>query len=128
MIAFDFQKINTFVPKDKREEYIAKKQEVFSSFQKSEMTGWVREIDSLLVSKIKEKAQEVKSYSDCLVVIGIGGSFLASYALKEALQPYFKTNSFPILYAGTTLSSEYMKELLNYLDTVDFSINVISKS
>ena len=71
---------------------------------------------------------EVLEHSECLVVIGIGGSFLGSYAVEKMLSPYFNNYNFEIIYAGTTLSSKYMNELLDYLNDKDFSINVISKS
>lgn len=73
-------------------------------------------------------ANKVKSYSDCLIVIGIGGSFLGSMAVNEALKKYFDTTSFPIIYAGTTFSSEYLNRLINYLKDKDYTLNVISKS
>ena len=44
------------------------------------------------------------------------------------LSPYFNNYNFEVIYAGTTLSSKYMNELLDYLRDKDFSINVISKS
>ena len=71
---------------------------------------------------------KVKSNSSCLVVIGIGGSFLGSYAVKEMMGKYFDNDGFEVIYAGTTLSSKYMDELLKYLWKVDFTVNVISKS
>lgn len=73
-------------------------------------------------------ANKVKSYSDCLIVIGIGGSFLGSMAVNEALKKYFDTTSFPIIYAGTTFSSEYLNRLINYLKDKDYTLNVINKS
>ncbi len=128
MITFEFEKLDSFISPSLKEKYFNRKEEVFASFQRSDMTGWVKGIDSSLISKIKEKAKEVKEYSDCLVVIGIGGSFLASKALNAALSSYFEKDAFPIIYAGTTLSSAYMQGLLSYLDKIDFSVNVISKS
>ncbi len=73
-------------------------------------------------------ANKVKSYSDCLIVIGIGGSFLGSMAVNEALKKYFDTTSFPIIYTGTTFSSEYLNRLINYLKDKDYTLNVVSKS
>ena len=91
------------------------------------MNGWLHP-DLTYIHKILEVRDRVKKNSQCLVVVGIGGSFLGSAALYEMFKPYFKRDDFEIIYAGTTLSSSYMSELVSYLKTVDFSVNVISKS
>ena len=123
MIEFDFTSMCNLDMK-----YYSKKEEVLNSFNNSYMTGWTKKIDDELVNDIINTANEVKKHSSCLVVIGIGGSFLGSYAVERALAPYFNDNKFNVIYAGTTLSSDYMSELLEYLKNVDFSVNVISKS
>ena len=92
------------------------------------MTGWLDKIDDSIISDIKDVANSIKEHSKCLIVIGIGGSFLGSKAVNEMLKPYFNDNTFNVLYAGNNLSSKYLKELLSYLENIDFSINVISKS
>ena len=128
MINFDFNSfIDTFIEEEKNT-YLKKKNEIIDKFLKSDMIGWTREIDNTLVEQMMKLVNKVKDNSSCLVVIGIGGSFLGSYAVKEALSSYFNNNNFKIIYAGTTLSSKYMDELLNYLENVDFTVNVISKS
>lgn len=129
MIKFDFNSmVDSFIDKDNYDMLMDRKIEVYNKFSKEYMTGWTKKIDKEEVRKIKNVAKEVKSHSKCLVVIGIGGSFLGSYAVKEMLGNYFKKDKFEVIYAGTTLSSKYMNELLEYLEDIDFSINVISKS
>ena len=129
MIKFDFNSmVDSFIDKDNYDMLMDRKIEVYNKFSKEYMTGWTKKIDKEEVRKIKDVAKEVKSHSKCLVVIGIGGSFLGSYAVKEMLGNYFKKDKFEVIYAGTTLSSKYMNELLEYLEDIDFSINVISKS
>ena len=129
MIKFDFNSmVDNFINKDNYDKLMNRKIEVYNKFSKEYMTGWTKKISKDEVNKIKEVAKEVKSHSKCLVVIGIGGSFLGSYAVKEMLGNYFKKDKFEVIYAGTTLSSKYMNELLEYLEDIDFSINVISKS
>ncbi len=123
MISFDFKSMCHI---DKT--LLNRKEEILDKFKNSYMTGWVRKIDNSLVEDIIKTSEEVKKHSSCLVVIGIGGSFLGSYSVEKALAPYFKKNKFEILYAGTNLSSSYISELLDYLKDIDFSINVISKS
>lgn len=128
MIQFDFKThISPFVSEEKFNYYQKKKSFVFQQLETSYMNGWMQP-DVSFVSDIYPLVDEVKATSSCLVVIGIGGSFLGSCAISEMFQPYFQKSSFPIIYAGTSLSSQYMSELLTYLETVDFSVNVISKS
>ena len=97
-------------------------------FNSSNMIGWTRQIDKSLVNEIKDTAAFIKKNFDCLVVIGIGGSFLGSYSFDKMFRRYFDDNSYEVIYAGTTLSSKYLDELLNYLRNKNFCINVISKS
>ena len=129
MISFDFKsKIDRFIDKNILLELEDKKNHILDLFHQSNMIGWTRKIDESEVSKIVEVRDQVKSHSKCLVVIGIGGSYLGSYAVRELFTSYFSDDCFPVIYAGTTLSSKHMNELLCYLETIDFSINVISKS
>lgn len=123
MIKFDFTSMCNF-----NKQMLERKAEVLCKFNSSYMSGWTKPIDKSIIDDVVKTSKEVKSHSSCLVVIGIGGSFLGSYCVEKALAPYFTDNKFKVIYAGTTLSSDYMKELLDYLETVDFSINVISKS
>ncbi len=79
--------------------------------------------------KIKEAAKKIRSNSDILVVIGIGGSYLGSKAAIEMLSNHFKVEGeLEVVFAGQNISSTYMMDLVDYLDGKDFSINVISKS
>lgn len=126
---FDFKTYAyNFINKEQYESMYQEKDKWFHKLSNSEMTGWMREIDSSVVEKIKRTASYIKSHYDCLVVVGIGGSFLGSYAFHKIFQKYFNDNSYEVIYAGTTLSSEYLDELLNYLDNKNFCLNVISKS
>ena len=116
MIKFDFNKyIDKFLDKDSFNKYLRLKGDVLEKFSLCEMTGWTREIDKDLVSRCVELSKKVKANSDCLVVIGIGGSFLGSLCVNEMMGKYFNNDQFKVIYAGTTLSSKYMDELLVYL-------------
>ena len=119
--------VNKFLDKDIIKKYSDRKDEVFNLLDSASMNGWLNP-DLAYINKILEVRDRVKRNSQCLVVVGIGGSFLGSAALYEMFKPYFKKCDFEIIYAGTTLSSSYMSELVEYLKTVDFSVNVISKS
>src|SRR5690606_25730004 len=65
---------------------------------------------------------------DVLVVIGIGGSYLGAKAGLEFLKEPFKKSKPEIIFAGQNLSSNYLKNLLKYLNKKNYAINVISKS
>lgn len=86
-------------------------------------------------SRILEAAEKIKKQSDLLVVVGIGGSYLGARAVVEALTPVFtaqagqtEKTATKLVYAGNSLSSTYLSELLSILDEHDVSLNVISKS
>ena len=85
--------------------------------------------------RIKAAAERIKSDSDALVVIGIGGSYLGARAAIEALSHSFynllpgaKRDTPEIYFVGNSISSTYMAELMELLDGKEISVNVISKS
>ncbi|MCX7615070.1 MAG: glucose-6-phosphate isomerase [Clostridiales bacterium] len=100
----------------------------------SEYTGWVNlpnELKDKELDAIKVTADEIKSMSSVLVVVGIGGSYLGARAALEFLKPVLCgrcKQDVEVLFAGNNLSSDYLSELLNNIKDKDFSINVISKS
>ncbi len=65
---------------------------------------------------------------NCVVMIGIGGSYLGAKAVVEALKPHFEKMETEIIFAGHTLSGNYHAELIEYLKDKEFGIVVISKS
>lgn len=129
MIKTDFSTyVNKFINKNEYETLMNKKSEIIDKFNKSDMIGWSEDIDLSLIEDIKQTAEKIKNNFDCLVVIGIGGSFLGSFAFDKMFRRYFKDDKFEVIYAGTTLSSKYLDELLDYLKDKNYCINVISKS
>jgi len=100
--------------------------------------GWIElptAYDKEEFARIKQAAERIRGDSDALVVIGIGGSYLGARAAIEMLTNPFgthlgkaKRNAPHIFYAGNNISSTYMAQLLEALDGMDFSVNVISKS
>jgi glucose-6-phosphate isomerase len=96
-----------------------------------EYLGWVdyaQKISDDELERIISASQEIKQNNDVLLVIGIGGSYLGAKAAIDMLNPYFEKSSLEIIFAGNTFSSSYNHQLLKYLETKDFAINVISKS
>lgn len=100
----------------------------------NEFLGWLNlpsEIQNSEIERIIQTAERIRSSSEVVVVIGIGGSYLGSRAVLEASLPFFrspKKGSPEVIFAGHHLESRYLSELLEYLEERDFSINVISKS
>ena len=100
-----------------------------------EFTGWVslpRTYDREEFGRIKAAAKKIRGDSQALVVIGIGGSYLGARGVIECLcSPNYnlkKKGTPNIYFVGNGLSSDYMSEIVELLDGVDFSVNVISKS
>ena len=86
-------------------------------------------------ARIKEAAAKIKSDSEIFVAIGIGGSYLGAKAGSDFLNNTCynmlpaEQRDFPqVLFAGNSISSSYLSDLVNLIGDRDFSINVISKS
>ncbi|MCQ2009395.1 MAG: glucose-6-phosphate isomerase [Sporolactobacillus sp.] len=104
----------------------------------NDFLGWLdlpTAYDKEEFSRIKKAAEKIKSDSDVLVVIGIGGSYLGARAAIETLNHSFY-NILPkgerktpqVFFAGNSISSTYLNELFDVLKDKDVSVNVISKS
>ncbi len=98
----------------------------------NDFLGWVElpnNYDKAEFTLIKASAEKIRENSDVLLVIGIGGSYLGSKAAIEMLSKYFdKKKELEVIFVGNHISSTYIEDLVDYLDGLDFSINVISKS
>ncbi|MBR4341450.1 MAG: glucose-6-phosphate isomerase [Lachnospiraceae bacterium] len=86
-------------------------------------------------ARIKKAAEKIKSDSDVLLVIGIGGSYLGARAAIDFLRHSFYNNiskeqrkTPEIYYVGNSISTQYMAHLMDVIGDRDFSINMISKS
>jgi len=81
---------------------------------------------------IKAAAKKITANSEALIVIGIGGSYLGARAVIEFIksQNYnlIKKQTPDIYFAGNTISSSALAQLLEICEGRDFSVNVISKS
>jgi glucose-6-phosphate isomerase len=104
----------------------------------NDFLGWIDlpvNYDKDEFARIKKAAEKIKSDSDVLIVIGIGGSYLGARAAIEMLTNNFhnaldsdKRKAPKIFYVGNNISSTYMTELLQAIEGKDVSLNVISKS
>lgn len=104
----------------------------------SDFTGWVtlpRDYDKDEYARIKKAAAKIQEDSDVLVVLGIGGSYLGAKSAIDFLSHSFanlqskeERKTPQVFFAGNSLSSTYIAELIEAIGDRDFSVNVISKS
>ena len=100
----------------------------------NDFLGWLSLPDDILpqLDKIEKCAHHLRSVSDTTVVIGIGGSYLGSRAVIEALShsfsPLLKSKHHDIIFAGQNICEDYMSDLLEILDGRNYSIIAVSKS
>lgn len=97
----------------------------------NDFLGWLdlpQNYDLVEFERIKKASQRVRSNSDVLLSIGIGGSYLGAKCCVELFKKYFGNNDLEVIFVGNQISSTYLKQLLDYLKDKDYSINVISKS
>lgn len=80
------------------------------------------------LNDIINTAKYVRENCDVFIVIGIGGSYMGSKAIMEALLPTFVKDKPEIIFLGTDLSSDYYKEVIEYIKDKEVIVNVISKS
>ena len=103
----------------------------------NDFTDWITwpvDYDKEEYDRIKKAAEKIRQDSEVLVVIGIGGSYLGTRAAIEFLNGSFysrqsgeKGNPL-VVFAGNSISSTYLFELIEMIGDRDFSINMISKS
>ena len=104
----------------------------------NDFLGWMDlpvDYDKEEFARIKKAAQKIQADSDVLIVIGIGGSYLGARAAIEMLTNSFfneinseKRKAPQIFFAGNSISSTYLADLLEAVEGKDISVNVISKS
>ena len=104
----------------------------------NDFLGWVdlpKNYDKEEFNRIKRVSEKIKSDSDVLLVIGIGGSYLGARAAIEMIGHSFRNNllksdrkSPEIYFVGNNISSTYIMDLFDIIKDKDISINVISKS
>src|SRR3954452_7813194 len=91
----------------------------------SDYLGWVtlpHDYDKKEFSRIKKAAERIRSNSEALIVIGIGGSYLGARAAIEALSHTFHNqigNKTHIYFAGQNISATYISHLLDVIKDKD---------
>ncbi|MBE5921695.1 MAG: glucose-6-phosphate isomerase [Lachnospiraceae bacterium] len=142
-VTFDYSKAAPFISKDEVESMKvlaegAKQTLVNRTGAGNDFLGWIDlpvDYDKEEFDRIKKAAEKISGDSDVLLVIGIGGSYLGARAAIEFLRHSFY-NVVPksvrktpeIYFVGNSISSTYIKHLMDVIEGKDFSINIISKS
>jgi len=141
MIKIDISQIQGFIPKDGIK---ALESDIKESILKLEngsgagndFIGWMNlasKTEGGLLNEIEDTAKVLRDNCEVVIVAGIGGSYLGSRAVIEALSNSFsqliqdKRNP-QILFAGHNISEDYLYELTEYLKGKKFGIINISKS
>ncbi len=132
MINFDFHKyVSSYVKKEDKVEYLEKAREIKTRFVEGDLKYW-NKLESFISNqefkKIINMTDYIRSNCDVFVVIGIGGSYMGSKAVIEALSPMYNRNKPEVIFLGTNLCSEEYYETLEYLKDKSVIVNVISKS
>lgn len=101
----------------------------------NDFLGWLNlptDYDKNEFSRIKQAAEKIKKDTDIFIVIGIGGSYLGARAAIEFLKSpnynLLKKDTPDIFFAGNSISSTSLAELVELCEGRDVSINMISKS
>ncbi len=101
----------------------------------NDFLGWVNlptAYDKEEFARIKAAAKKIQGNSDVFVVIGIGGSYLGARAAIEFLKSEkyndLRKDTPAIYFAGNSISSTALAELVQICEGKDISINMISKS
>lgn len=142
-ITFDYSKASSFIQKHEMN-YMselaaqAKDKLVAGNGAGNDFLGWVDlpiDYDKEEFARIQKAAEKIRTDSEVLLVVGIGGSYLGARAAIDFLGHSFANvvskevrKSPEIYYVGNGISSTYIKDLLDVVGDRDFSVNMISKS
>ncbi|GFI49003.1 glucose-6-phosphate isomerase [Lachnospiraceae bacterium 62-26] len=142
-VTFDYSKAKTFIADHEIESMKkiaenAKAELLGREGAGNDFLGWIDlpvDYDKEEFARIKEAAEKIKGDSEVLLVIGIGGSYLGARAAIEFLRHNFynmvskEIRKTPEIYfVGNSISSTYLKHLIDVIGERDFSVNIISKS
>ncbi len=142
-VTFDYSKAKTFIADHEMESMKkiaenAKAELLGREGAGNDFLGWIDlpvDYDKEEFARIKEAAEKIKGDSEVLLVIGIGGSYLGARAAIEFLRHNFynmvskEIRKTPEIYfVGNSISSTYLKHLVDVIGERDFSVNIISKS
>ena len=132
MINFDFHKyMSRYIKKEDKVEYIEQARDIKARFLNGDLSYW-NKLDTFIskkeLIKLVNLTDYIKSNCDLFVVIGIGGSYMGSKAVIEALSPIYNRKGPEIIFLGNNLTAEEYYETLSYMKEKNVIVNVISKS
>lgn len=142
-VTFDYSKASSFIQEHEMEymsELVAQAKDklVAKTGAGNDFLGWIDlpvDYDKEEFARIQKAAEQIRKDSEVLLVIGIGGSYLGARAAIEFLGHSFANvvskdvrKSPEVYYVGNSISSKYIKDLMDVVGDRDFSINMISKS
>ena len=140
-LKLDVSKLKLFIgdnclPRFQEQIKLCHEQLVSRTGKGNDYLGWVDlpvQLDDSLMARIISDAVKIRSMAEVFVVIGIGGSYLGSRAVIEALGNPFEdlngSSGFPyVIFAGENLSEDYHSHLMALLDKKEYAVAVISKS
>ena len=97
----------------------------------SDFIGWLglpQRMKDTELPAILAAAKTIRSRSQALVVIGIGGSYLGARGAIELLKPIPGKDDPRVFFVGNGLSADALCDTIELLGDKDFDVNVISKS
>ena len=97
----------------------------------ADFTGWLglpQRMKDTELPAVLDAAKTIRSRSQALVVIGIGGSYLGARSAIELLKPIPGKDDPRVFFAGNGLSADALCDIIELLGDKDFDVNVISKS
>ena len=137
-VKVDISRLNGFIENDAIDSLAPEVQKASEDLKNgtgrgNDFIGWVNlpfDYDKAEFDRIKAAAQKIRSDSDILVVIGIGGSYLGARAVIELLGSQYFNDFSPlkIYFAGNNISGDRLAKTLALCRGHRFSVNVVSKS
>ena len=125
------KQVDAFEPKVKKGQEMLHK----GTGKGSDFLGWLNFPSSIKEAELKDIEKTAAKLRKCktVVVIGIGGSYLGTKAVVEAINNSFdwlqkKRKNPVLLYAGQNIGEDYLYELCDMLKDTKFGIINISKS
>ena len=101
----------------------------------NDFLGWMHLPSSItpeFIAEINTCAKTLQENCEAVVVAGIGGSYLGARMVIDALSNSFgwlqQSDAPRILFAGNNIGEDYLSELIDYLQGVNFGVINISKS
>ena len=141
MIKIDISQIQNFIPQNAVKALEPEIKDAIIKLENgtgagNDFIGWTdlaSKTDKGLLDAIEDSARVLRENCEVVIVAGIGGSYLGSRAVIEALSNSFSQSirdgkNPQILFAGHNISEDYLFELTEYVKDKKFGIINISKS